>query len=209
MNSHRVLDVTAFPEVGWDAKAPLWWANTCLLVIETAMFAILAASYFYVRMNFQEWPPPRVNRLPILYDTNPNLFWGTMNTVLLLVSCVPVVLLDKGARRLDSAAVKRGLVILIACGCAAIALRFFEFRAIHFSWDDNAYASVVWMLLGAHLLHLIVASLEGFVTATHVFTHPLDEKHAVDVTVSCVYWYWVVGIWVVTYGLVYFGARWL
>jgi cytochrome c oxidase subunit III len=209
MNTPRLLDVTDLPEVGWDVKAPLWWANTFLLVIETAMFAILAASYFYVRMNFQEWPPPRVNRLPVLYDTNPNLFWGTINTALLLASCLPVVLLDKAARRLDSAAVKRGLVILIASGCAAIALRFLEFPALHFSWDDNAYASVVWMLLGAHLLHLIVASLEGFVTATHVFTHPLDEKRAVDVTVSCVYWYWVVGIWIVTYGLVYFGARWL
>jgi cytochrome c oxidase subunit III len=207
MNTQRVLDVSKLPEVGWDSKAPLWWANTFLLVIETAMFGILAASYLYIRMNFQEWPPPRVNRLPVLYDTNPTLFWGTVNTALLLISCYPVVALDKAARRLNSTAVKRGLVILIVVGCTAISLRFAEFRAIHFSWDDNAYASVVWMLLGAHLLHLVVASLEAFVTSTHIFTHPLDEKRALDVTVSCTYWYWVVGIWVVTYGLVYFGAR--
>jgi len=209
MNPPRLLDVTDLPEVGWDSKAPLWWANICLLVIETTMFAILAASYFYVRMNFQEWPPPRVNRLPVLYDTNPNLCWATVNTALLLFSCIPVILLDKAARRLDSTGVKRGLLLLIASGCVAIAIRFVEFREVHFSWDDNAYASVVWMLLGAHLLHLVVASLEGFVTATHLFTHALDEKRALDVTVSCAYWYWVVGIWLVTYGLVYFGARWL
>jgi cytochrome c oxidase subunit III len=207
MSSQRVLDVSHLPESAWDAKAPLWWANTLLLVIETSMFGILAASYFYVRMNFQEWPPPHVNRLPVLYDTNPDLLWGTINSALLLLSCIPVFFLDKAARRLDSAGVKRGLTILILTGCVAIALRFLEFKAIHFLWDDNAYASVVWMLLGAHLLHLIVASLEGFVTATHVFTHRLDEKRALDVTVSCAYWYWVVGIWLITYGLVYFGAR--
>lgn len=208
MTSRPAINVEHLPNLGFDYKSPLWWGNLWLMTIETVMFGIVAASYFYVRMNFEHWPPPRVNDVAVLYDTDPNLLFGTLNTLLLLLSCVPVFFwIDRAARRKQREQVKLGLSIAMLVGVAAIALRFLEFRGIHFSWNENAYASVVWMMLGAHLLHLVVATLECFVMATHAFRHPLDEKHALDMTITAIYWYWVVGIWIFTYAIVYFGAR--
>jgi cytochrome c oxidase subunit III len=207
MTVRRTIDASALPRIGWDWQSPLWWANTLMLVIETAMFAILFASYFYVRMNFDVWPPPQINIAPARYDTAPDLLTGTLNTIWLLLSCIPAFLLDRAARRLDTRKVRFWLALLIGCGLVSIGLRFVEFRHLHFGWDDNAYASVIWILLGMHLMHLIIASGEAAVMGTHAFRFPVDEKHAVDISTTPVYWYWVVGTWLFVYGIVYFGAR--
>jgi len=37
--------------------------------------------------------------------------------------------------------------------------------------------------------------------------HSLDKKHARDVRVNAVYWYWVVGIWVPLFCIIYVGPR--
>ena len=42
-----------------DARAPMWWGNLLLIFIETMTMGLLVASYFYIRRNFWEWPPPR------------------------------------------------------------------------------------------------------------------------------------------------------
>jgi heme/copper-type cytochrome/quinol oxidase subunit 3 len=203
----QTIDVSGLPNIGFDHRSPLWWGNLLLLIIETVMFAIAGASYFYIRMNFEFWPPPRVDRLPVLYNTDPDLFFGSANTLLLGLSCLPMYWMDRAARHLRSGTVLMGLLVLILVGLSAMALRWFEFSAIHFDWADNAYASIVWTLLGTHLLHLLVATLEFSLLAHHTFCHGLDEKHALDVTVTAVYWYWVVGMWLLVYSLVYFGAR--
>ena len=44
------------PRSVFDTKAPLWWGNTLLLFIETAMFGILVAIYFTVMMNTDAVP---------------------------------------------------------------------------------------------------------------------------------------------------------
>jgi cytochrome c oxidase subunit III len=207
MTANKTIDVSSLPKVEWDWKSPLWWANTLMLIIETAMFGILFASYFYVRMNFDVWPPPQVNIAPANYDTAPDLLPGTINTLWLALSCVPAFLLDRAARRLDTKAIRLWLAILISAGLASIGIRFVEFHHLHFGWDDNAYASVIWMLLGMHLMHLIIATMEAAVMATRAFRGPVDEKHAVDISTTPVYWGWVVGTWIFIYAVVYFGAR--
>jgi heme/copper-type cytochrome/quinol oxidase subunit 3 len=35
----------------------------------------------------------------------------------------------------------------------------------------------------------------------------LDDKHALDLTVMAVYWYWIVGMWVVLFPIVYLLPR--
>ena len=35
----------------------------------------------------------------------------------------------------------------------------------------------------------------------------LDDKHARDVRVTAVYWYWIAGTWVILYAVVYLAPR--
>ena len=42
---------------------------------------------------------------------------------------------------------------------------------------------------------------------TWVLLKGLDDKHARDVRVTAVYWYWIVGTWIILYAIVFPGPR--
>ena len=206
MSTRAVIDVTELPRHQFDTFDPVWWGNNLLLAIETSMFGILIATYFYLRQNFELWPPP-VAELTATLKPLPQLTYGTLNTILLVLSCGPMVLTDISARRGNRGVSQVGLVICVACGLAAMVLRGFEFSAVYFRWDSNAYGSVVWFMLGMHALHLLVLTSESILLAIWIFTREYDMKHRVDIVTVAVYWYWVVAIWLVLYGIIYFTPR--
>jgi cytochrome c oxidase subunit I+III len=201
------LDVSALPKHTFDTRSQLWWGNLWLLCIETTMFGLVVAAYFYFRQNFTGWPPPHSDSPPYLFDPEPSLLLPTINLALLLVSVLPMAWADLAARLLDRSDVRIGLILMVVFGAASIVLRFYEFRSLVWKWDSNAYGSITWTILGLHLMHLFVGTLEDFFLATWVFTRPLDETHAVDVTVTAVYWYWIVGTWVLLYAIIYLAPR--
>ena len=79
----RTLDVADLPATEFDHRAPLWWGNLLLLMIETAMFGILIAIYVTVAMNTDPFPPPQVNRLPVIYDAVPDLTLPVIGLIIL------------------------------------------------------------------------------------------------------------------------------
>ena len=205
--AQRALDVRHLPAIGFDHKSPLWWGNTLLLFIETAMFGILIAIYFTVAMNIHPFPPPRVDRLPVIYDPVPDLTLPVTGLVVLLLSLVPGILLDRSARKRKAGAVKVLVLITLAFNLVAIIIRYYEFDSLHFKWNDNAYGSITWMILGMHLLHLIVMICEDTYLAIWTLKKGLDDKHALDLTVMAVYWYWIVAVWVVLFPILYIFPR--
>src|SRR5205085_2264486 len=102
-----------------------------------------------------------------------------------------------------------GNVLLLCIETTMFALRFLEFSGLKFRWDDNAYAAIVWTTIGMHLLHLVTGTAENFIMTLWVWLKGMDDKHARDVRVGAVYWYWIVGIWVPLYVIIYFGPRFL
>jgi heme/copper-type cytochrome/quinol oxidase subunit 3 len=148
-----------------------------------------------------------VAQLTATLDPLPQLTYGTLVTLLLVLSCGPMALTDVAARRGSRAVSQIGLVIAVACGLGALVLRGFEFSAVYFRWDSNAYGSVVWFLLGMHMLHLLVLTTECVLLAIWIFTREFDMKHRVDIVTVAVYWYWVTAIWLVLYAIIYFTPR--
>lgn len=201
------LDVSGLPATVFDYKAPLWWGNTLLLFIETAMFGILIAMYFSVAMVTTPFPPPRVDQFPVLYDPVPDLTLPIIGLAILLVSLVPAVMLDIAARKRSGGRVKMLVTITLAFNIAAIIVRYYEYDSLHFKWNDNAYGSVTWIILGMHMLHLFVMLCEDGYLVIWTHTKELDDKHALDLTVMAVYWYWIVGIWLVLFSVVYIFPR--
>ena len=206
MSTRAVIDISGLPHHEFDTYDPVWWGNNLLLAIETSMFAILIATYFYLRQNFALWPPP-IAQLTATLKPLPQLGYGTAVTILLLFSCVPMVLTDIAARRGNRGVSQIGLVVAVACGLAARVLRGFEFSAVYFRWDSNAYGSVVWFMLGMHAMHLLVLTSEAVLLMIWIFTREFDMKHRVDIVTVAVYWYWVTAIWVVLYAIIYFTPR--
>lgn len=203
----RVIDVSKLPANAMDWHSPVWWGNTLMIFIESTTMALLVASCFYLARNFPEFPPPRVNRAPIIYHPLPDLPMGTANLVLIVAACIPMYLTDVAARARRGKAVLIGLFAMLALVVIAIILRCREFPSVHFRWNDNAYGSILWAMLGMHLTYLIAASAEFLIMGLWLLTHRLDDKHALDVTLAGGYWYWVAGTQVVLYAVIYLAPR--
>ena len=196
--TENVVDVSDLPTFAFGHRSLVWWATAGLIAIEGMAFALACASYLYLKGRSPHWPPA---------VEPPELLWGTLNTVVLLVSLVPNELAKLAAERFDLAKVRLWLVAALVFALAFNIIRIFEFRGLNVWWDQNAYGSIVWLLLGLHTTHIVTDFLDSIVLAVLVFTGPLNERRFVDVSENAVYWYFVVAAWIPIYALIYFGPR--
>jgi len=192
------LDVGELPDYAFGHRSLLWWATAAMMIIEGMVFAMVIVSYVYLKGRVPHWPPS---------GPSPDLLWGTINTIVLLASCVPNQLAKKAAERFDLGAVRLWLAIALAFALAFNLIRFVEFQHLNVRWDTNAYGSVVWVLLGFHTVHVLTDFLDSSVLAAVIFVGPVDEHRFVDVSENAVYWYFVVLTWLPIYAVVYFGSR--
>jgi heme/copper-type cytochrome/quinol oxidase subunit 3 len=207
MHARPVIDVTHLPTTELDHRSSIWWGNLLLLAIETTMFALLVGGYFYLRTNFHEWPPPYIHGPYVLVNSAPRLLVPGLNLALLLLSCAPMFWADRAAWHMKTRQVVIALSICLGLGLLLIVVRFREFSAFYFRWDDNAYGSIVWTIMGMHLLHLIVGTAENVIMLAWLVRHGMDRKHARDVRVTAVYWYWIAAIWVPLWVILFIGPR--
>src|ERR1044072_9933503 len=82
----KTLDVSGLPKHLFDTRSQLWGGNLLLLCIETTMFGLCVATYFYVRQDFMGWAPPHSEAPPYLLDPEPRLLLPPINLGGLLVS---------------------------------------------------------------------------------------------------------------------------
>ncbi len=193
------IDAARLPHVGWGPAAAVWWAVWSLITIEGTVFVLLVTVYLYLRGIATAWPPEGI-RLP-------GLAGSTANVLLLLASVVPTVGAHRAALRRDRRATTRYLVVATVLSLGTIALRGVELAQLHVRWDGHAYGSIVWTILGTHLSHLVASTLEDVLLCLLMRFGPLEDRHYVDVTVSALYWYFVVAAWIPLYLLVYWLPR--
>ena len=205
----RTLDVSHLPPHAMDEGSPLWWGNLLLMFVETTTLAIMLATYFYLRMNEQQWPPPKTDVYPPVLHPLPGLGAATADALLMVAACIPMYWTDVAARRKERGKVILGLSVMVVVSLAALVFRAYEFPATRFWWNDNAYASTVWTTLGLAVTYQLAAAGEFFIMLLWILLHPLDEKHALDVTLAGGFWYWVAGTGVVLYVVLFWGPRFL
>jgi cytochrome c oxidase subunit III len=202
-----VLDVSGLPRSVMDHRSPIWWGNVLLLLIESTMFALLIASYFYLSQNFETWPPPRSTGPFPRHDTLPALAWASVILAVELFSIAPMLLASRACLTRSLRVVEAGLGFTVVLGLACAYLEWRNLDSLRFRWDENAYASVTWTLLGLHLLHTIIATGENLIMFLYLLIEGMDDKHARDVRVAATYWYWVAGVWAALYAVIYLSPR--
>ena len=200
MSTRTAVDVSPLPTFAFGHKGLVWWGTVGFMVIEGSIFVIGLIVYFYLRMKVADWPPN---------VANPGITFATINLVLILLSCIPNALAKKAGERLDLGAVRLWLVVLTLIGVAAVVLRGFEYTQLNTRWDDNAYGSIVWVLLSMHTIHVATDVVDGAVLAALMFIGPVTERRFVDVSENSLYWYFIVGWWIPIYLVIYWAPRWL
>jgi len=194
----NTLDVSRLPTYAYGHRSLMWWGTMALVAIEGTVFAIALVVYFYLRELADLWPPE---------ESPPSLLFGTLNTIILLVSAIPNQWTKKAAEREDLRAVRIGLVVCMAFSVAFLIVRIFEFPALNTQWDASAYGSIVYMLLGLHTAHLLTDAVDSGVLTVLMFTGPLEGKRYVDVSENALYWWFVVLTWLPIYFTIYIVPR--
>ncbi len=198
MKTHPVIDVSRLPTYSFNHRSLAWWGTVGYMLIEAMAFAVVVACYFYLRQQAAQWP---------LGARAPGVLFGTLNTLILLVSIVPNQWTKSAAEHFELRKVRIGMVICLLFGIAFLVVRIFEFRSLNCSWDTNAYGSLVWLILGLHTLHLLTETADTAVLTALVFADPVEGKTYSDVNDSALYWYFVVLTWLPLYLLIYWLPR--
>lgn len=196
----RVLDVSRLPSFAFGHRSILWWATMGMILIEGTAFGLLIASYIFLKWRVPDWPPG---------FAPPDLIWGTLTTIIVLVSAIPNELARRAAQRLDLPRTRLWVWISVLLAVAFLITRTFEFTTLNVWYDDNAYGSIVWMLLGTHTVHVVTDIIDTAVLGTILLIAPLDANRFVDISENASYYYFVVLSWLPIYVVLYLAPRFI
>jgi heme/copper-type cytochrome/quinol oxidase subunit 3 len=196
--NRAVIDASEVPDFAFHHRNIVWWGTMGTIVIEGMMFALLIVAYLYLKGRSPHWPP---GHYP------PALLWGTVNTLILVASTIPNHLTKRAAERLDLRKLRVWMAIALVFGLAFNIVRIFEFQSLNVWFDENAYGSIVWMLLGFHTAHIVTDFADSSVLLALMFIGPIEESHFVDVAENSMYWYFVVLSWIPIYAVIYIAPR--
>ena len=198
--ARRELNVAGLPTIVFGHRSLIWWGTMGMMLIEGTMFAITLAAYFFLRTRSSDWPP---GLMP------PRITAGTVNLAIFLVSVAPAIWVQKVAEKGDLGKTQIGLVVMSLVGIGNLIARVYEFPSLMSTWDANAYASITWMLLGLHTVHLATDWADTVVLTVLMFTDRVDGKRFMDTSENSDYWYFVVLTWIPIYLVIYWAPRWL
>lgn len=196
MSDYRIVsNVTELPNTVYGHRSLTWWGTLGFIVIEGSTLFICAVSYFYLRRNFESWPPPHLPR--------PGLTFATVQVALMVLSNIPMRWVDRAARRVDLRSVQIGMVVCTTLAIVMCVLRGFEFRDLNLRWDSSAYGSVAWATVFAHATLLLLETLECAVFTLLLFSPNLEQRDLAGASDNAAYWYFLTLSWVPLYAIVY------
>ena len=199
LNEPAILDVSHLPPYEISSQAPLWWGQLCITFIEGAMFLILIGAYLYTRLRMDVWPPPG--------DQFPHLLLPSLALIPLIASAAGSYLASEAAKKDDRRGMIVGMLLNLVLAGIFFAMRVIEWHSLNFNWKADIQGSYVWAFLGLHSFDFIGDLVFTIVLLIAVASGRYGEKQRQGVHVDSIVWYFLVGIWIPIYLVIYWGPR--
>lgn len=190
-----VLDVRKLPAHTTGIDAPEWWGIVGLVVIEAIVFTGAMASYFHLKVVNDAWPPAFIGE--------PELLLPTANTVILLLSTIPVWIGVRHMKRGNERTALIGLPIAMAMLVVFLSLKVYEYAGHDWGVSTHAYGSAVMLMTGLHMAHVGAVILKTAVIIQYIRSGRIEPRRPVPLEANAVYYYFVAGIWVPLYATIY------
>ena len=170
-----------------------WWGMACLVVTESAFFAYLLFSYFYLAsIASNPWP-----------SEVPRLGLPLVNTAILLASSVAVVSAERGIRAGNIARLRIGVAMAIGLGILFVALQAVEYGREKASPTHDAYGSLFYTITGFHGAHVFVGLVMLSVVLIRALRgHFAKGRHEATSNVA-LYWHFVDAVWLAVFTSLY------
>jgi cytochrome c oxidase subunit III len=199
MTEARYLDVSGLPAYEISNKSTLFWGQLLMAAIEGSLFLMMIAIYFYLRISVDIWPPPGVQL--------PHLTMPTLALIPLALSCVGSWWASEGAKEDDWHKMLTGLMANLGLALVFLAMRAVEWHTLNFKWSTDIHGSIVWSLLFLHTFDAIADLVYTLVLIVILLLNYYGPKQRIGVHVDSVLWYFIAGIWIPMYVVIYWGPR--
>jgi len=189
------VDISA-TESAWKLPSRGRVGMLCLILAESAIFAIFIAAYiFYIGKSLSGPAPRQILTVPIFTSIG---LWLSSFTIHGAVSA-----LAKGKRALFA-----GLwFITLALGAAFIAGTAREWRHLiydqGFTIQTNLFGTTYYALVGLHASHVIVGLIALSVVMIFALFGKVKPEHHERCEILSLYWHFVDVVWIVVFIVVY------
>ena len=186
--------------VPWKLPSPGRSGMVCLILTESAFFAIFVVAYlFYVGKSVSGPMPAAVLHLPILAS------------ILLLSSSWTIVLAMRALRVNATDRFARWWFLTFLLGASFLVLTAREWVRLigtdGLTIATNLFGTTFYTLVGLHALHVTVGlTIIALVLALTLRGH-VDARHAERTEMLSWYWHFVDGVWVIVFLTVYVVGR--
>jgi len=167
-----------------EAKPNGWWGIALFVATEATLFATLIGSYFYLRFNTLQWPPPNV--------PEPKVAVPLVLTAVLVATSVPMqaaVSAARSGRRLRAWWLL-ALALLVQTGYFAMQVHLFAADLDKIHPKASSYESIYVTLVGADHAHVLVGLLIDVWLLARLATR-LTRYRLVGLRVAAFYWHFV------------------
>jgi len=187
------------------------------LVTEIMFFGGLFMAYLVYRwqspMGFQE------------ASHHLDIFWGTANTALLIISSLTMAFAVRAAQTSQPAKTQVGwLVATMILGAGFLGIKAIEYTekfthhlvpGPHFVWEGVAanakaaeqFYSLYFAMTGLHALHMVIGLGIMTVISIMAWRKTFDREYYTPVEVAGLYWHFVDIVWIFLFPLLYLIGR--
>lgn len=167
------------------------------LMTDLMLFATLFATYGVLRGNTAGGPAGHdIFSLKLVFA----------ETIILLVSSLTAGLALLSAHAGRKTRMLQLLVITGVLGALFLGLEINEFRVLvadGHSWQNSAFLSSYFTLVGTHGLHIFAGLIWLIATVWYALKRPLNERFIQRLTMFSLFWHFLDLVWVCIFSIVY------
>ena len=175
------------------------WGTALVILVVAIAFAGLLLSYFYLRLENPQWPPPGI--------ADPGVGRGILAAALVVASGVAVRAALRRVRAADQRGFIAALVAALALAGGGAVVQVLDLAGLDFGWTDHAYGSIYFLLAGFVVMVAAAALIVVALTLYWAIGGQYTARRHANVANITRFWAAMVVIWVVGFATLYLGPH--
>lgn len=197
------MSTRALPQQATGSRAAGWWGMVLFIATEATLFALLFASYFYLRFKSgPEWPSDGI--------APPSLGLPIAMSVILLSSSIPMHWAESSIKKGRETGLKIGLALAFILGAVFLGLQVgieYPETLKEFTITTNSYGSLFFVITGLHGAHVFAGLAMNAWNQARAWKGHYGTGNHLHVQTGAMYWHFVDAVWIFVFVSLYLGPN--
>jgi cytochrome c oxidase subunit I+III len=175
------------------------WGTALVILVVAVAFAGLLLSYFYLRLENPQWPPPGI--------ADPGVGRAILAAALVVASGAVVRAALRRLRAADQRGFIAALAVAFALAGGGALVQLLDIAGLGFGWTDHAYGSIFFLLAGFVVMVAVAALIVVALTLYWAVRGQYTARRHASVANVARFWAAMAAMWVVGFGTLYLGPH--